>query len=260
MGAPGGRPDVGRAVRGGSGTVTRMPQVSDVSQPTVCDPADVPHALSAQQLRFFDTFGFLRVPALFTAEIETITEGFEAVFAENPTWDTNAELHFDDRRSIIPAFIDKSEQLSWLRDDPRVVGIVSSVLGPDYEYAESDGNCFYCDTSWHADIYSAPIDQPHLKLSFYLDPLTAASGAIRLIPGSNHHTSEFARALRRDLETPTSVRELFGVEPEDIPSWALETMPGDLVMWNFRTVHASFGGSARRRLFSVNFRAPAAPA
>lgn len=230
-----------------------MPQVSDVPQVATSDPS-APDVLSPQQLAFFETFGFLKVPGLFTDDIGTITEGFEEVFAANASWDTNEELHFNDRRSIIPAFIDKSDRLRWLRDDPRVVGIVTAILGPDHEYAESDGNVFACDTSWHADIYAAPLDQYHLKLSFYLDPLDSATGAIRLIPGSNHYQSAFASVLRSDLETPTSVREHYGVDPEDIPSWTLATEPGDLVLWNFRSIHASFGGSQRRRLFSVNYR------
>jgi hypothetical protein len=215
-----------------------------------------PFALTEEQVRFFDAFGFLLIPGLFAGDIERITRGFEQVFEENPTWDTNVELHFDEQRSIIPAFIDKSDDLRWLLDDQRVVAIVTRLVGADYEYAESDGNLFYCETSWHSDMYSAPMEQFHLKLSFYLDPLDAESGAIRLIPGTNFWDSEFARTMRRDLVTPTKTTETFGVRWDEIPSWPLETLPGDLVLWNFRTVHASFKGGKRRRLFSVNFREP----
>jgi hypothetical protein len=49
---------------------------------------------------------------------------------------------------------------------------------------------------------------------------------------------------------------VFGVPYDEIPSYPLETDPGDLVVWSFRTVHASFGGDARRRLFSINFKEP----
>ncbi len=231
-----------------------MSQVSDVPQVATSDPTTELAVLTPQQLAFFETFGFLKVPGMFAAEVDTLTAGFEEVFGDNASWDTNEELHFNDRRSIIPAFIDKSDRLRWLKDDPRVVGLVTDILGPDHEYAESDGNVFSCDTSWHADIYAAPLDQYHLKLSFYLDPLDADTGAIRLIPGSNHHATRFATSLRRDLQTPTSVREHYGVEPADVPAWTLATQPGDLVLWNFRSIHASFGGSERRRLFSVNFR------
>lgn len=213
--------------------------------------------LTPQQVMFFETFGFLKVPGLFDDDIDRITRGFEEVFATNPTWDTNVELHFDQQRSIIPGFVHKSDDLAWLLEDPRVTSIVQTLVGPHYEYAESDGNLFYCETSWHADIYSAPINQLHLKLSFYLDELDADSGAIRLIPGTNDWASPFATTLRRDLETPATTVERFGVRWDEIPSWPLASRPGDLVLWSFRTVHASFGGGQRRRLFSINFREPA---
>ena len=37
-------------------------------------------------------------------------------------------------------------------------------------------------------------------------------------------------------------------------------LPGDVVAWNFRTIHASFNGQERRRLFSLNFKEPESPA
>jgi ectoine hydroxylase-related dioxygenase (phytanoyl-CoA dioxygenase family) len=104
------------------------------------------------------------------------------------------------------------------------------------------------------------LEQLHVKLSFYLDPLDADSGAIRLIPGTNDWTSAFATQLRSDLATPDRVQQTLGVRWDEVPSWPLATVPGDLVVWNFRVIHASFGGSERRRLFSMNFREPAAAA
>ena len=45
----------------------------------------------------------------------------------------------------------------------------------------------------------------------------------------------------------------FGVEPRDFPgSVALETNPGDLVVFNHDIYHASFGGSSKRRMFTMN--------
>ena len=210
--------------------------------------------LTPQQITFFETFGFLRIPGLFADDIDDITAGFEEVFADNPHWETAEGLHFDEKRIIIPGFVEKSERLADLPDDPRVRGVVTSLLGPEFEYAQSDGNLFYCDTSWHADTYEAPMGTYHVKLSFYLDPLGGESGAIRMIPGSNHHQSDFARALRRDLEDPAAIGEVYGVEPTDVPGYTIRSEPGDLVLWSFRTVHASFGGDERRRLFSLNFR------
>jgi len=214
--------------------------------------------LSEQQVRYFETFGYLRIPGLFADDIDRIIGGFEQVFAneEHPRLETYEELHLEKRRLIIPGFISKSDDLRWLLDDPRTVGVCRSLIGDDYEYAESDGNLFDCESEWHSDIYAAPFHQYHLKLSFYLDSLTGGSGAIRVMPGTNHHTSEYAKRLRRDLNDPTATEALFGVEGRDLPSWTVHSEPGDLVVWNFRTIHASYNGGERRRLFSVNFREP----
>ena len=38
---------------------------------------------------------------------------------------------------------------------------------------------------------------------------------------------------------------------KDIPAAALETMPGDLVVFDRRIKHASFGGGTRRRMFTM---------
>jgi hypothetical protein len=213
-------------------------------------------ALTAQQVSFFDTFGYLRLPGLFRNESEQISQAFEEVFANDghPRMETYEELHGEQRRVIIPQFVTKHPMLDRLRDDARVDGIVRSLLGDDYEYAESDGNRFDCESFWHSDTYGAPMVTHHVKLSFYLDDLRADTGAIRVIPGSQFFKESFAIALRKAFREPSQLHEHLPVDARDIPSVALETSPGDLVVWDFRTVHASFHGGVGRRLFSINYR------
>lgn len=215
--------------------------------------------LSEQQVTFFETFGFLHLPELFLPEIATITEGFEEVFRDHQAYTYEHDLHYGKQRTLIgPGFIDRSPKLSWLRDDPRLQGVVSSLLGNDVEYVESDGNRFGGSTAWHCDIYGSPLELYRIKCYFYLDPLTADSGALRVIPGSHHYESSYAVRLRSQLDTPTSTRATLGIDERAVPSWVIETQPGDLVVAMFRTLHATFGGSDGRRLFTVNFGRPAA--
>ena len=47
--------------------------------------------------------------------------------------------------------------------------------------------------------------------------------------------------------------ETLGVTGGEIPSVTVESTPGDLIIWNFRTIHGSYNGGERRRLFSMNF-------
>jgi hypothetical protein len=212
--------------------------------------------LTQPQVAFFETFGYLRLPGLFADDVGPIIEGFEAVFAAegHPRMEYYADLHGGERRVIIPAFITKNERLSQLLQDERVTGVVRSLLGDQYEYAESDGNLFDCESIWHADTYSAPMTIHHVKLSFYLDRLRGDSGAIRVIPGTNFFNEKFARALRSRMNDVSKIEENFGVDARDLPSVVLDTDPGDVVVWDFRTIHASFNGNKRRRLFSINFR------
>ena len=47
--------------------------------------------------------------------------------------------------------------------------------------------------------------------------------------------------------------ELFGILPTEFPgSIAVETNPGDIVIFNHDLYHASFGGGTRRRMFTMN--------
>jgi len=214
--------------------------------------------LSPEQVRYFETFGFLKLPQLFEPEVDGISDGFEAVFRNtgHERMETYHAIHGDQRRITIPSFVDKDPRVHRLRDDDRVRGIAGSLIGDSYEYAESDGSVFYCGTAWHADIYGAPMSQYHVKLYFYLDALSSDTGAVRMMPGTNHFSETYASTLRADLEDPGNTRSAYGVDGAELPSFTLPTDPGDVIVGNYRTLHASFGGVDRRRLFTISFRAP----
>lgn len=228
-----------------------------MNEPAVADAvgaADDGFALTPQQVTFFETFGYLKLPGLFADDIDEIEAAFEQVFAESEHWVTNTWLHFDDERRLVLSILDRHPRLAALWTDPRVLGVVDSLMHGPWERADSDGNLFYCDSSWHPDTYGSKLSQHNIKLSFYLDPLRAETGAIRMIPGSNHHRTDYTSTLYTDLERPENIEANFGVSWDEIPSHVIETDPGDLAVWEFRTVHASIGGNARRRLFSMSFR------
>jgi hypothetical protein len=219
------------------------------------DLVDSQYLLTPQQVHFFETFGFLKIPGLFSDDIDNIICGFEDLFGDKDqlVWETKEALHGDARRVIIPGFIEQSPRLAPLQHDPRVLGIIRSLIGREYKWASSDGNLFYCESYWHSDNYAAPLHHYHIKLSFYLDDLTGHNGAIRIIPGSHFHQQTYARTLRKDFNDPAAINDLYGIAGSDIPSYTVESIPGDLIVWNFRTIHGSYNGGERRRLFSMNF-------
>jgi hypothetical protein len=217
--------------------------------------------LSAQQITFFRTFGFLKLPGLFKPEIAALTEAFDEAFAtrtpdkiirDDALQETDNKVFRDRKRVILYHLVEKSDKLRWLASDPRVLNIVTSIIGDRYEARPTDGHVFDCDTSWHPDMGSD--NRFRLKLSFYLDSQRHNSGAIRVIPGSQFDTSEFAQELLANAYgSPQKLKDLYGVEASDVPCWTIETDPGDLVCWNFKIFHATFHGFEQRRLFSMTY-------
>ena len=202
--------------------------------------------LTSQQLAFFETYGYLGLPDLMADRIEEITNAFESVWAERGGGHYG-QKHDDRRRSCIVPFIDQHEVLCTLLDDPRILGIATGLLGDDFNYITSDGNYYAGDTGWHSDGWHQEIR--HIKLAFYLDPLTRDTGCLRVIPGSHHTGDVYANTLHRSVGKS---QELFGLHGRDLPAVALETNPGDVVLFNHNTKHAAFGGGSRRRMFTIN--------
>ena len=145
--------------------------------------------LTAQQLTFFHAFGFLAFPGLLKDRIDEIIREFEAIFAARGGGHAG-KPHEGKQRSCIVPFIDQNAVLSSLLDDPRIHGIAASLLGDDFNYMPSDGNYYAGDTGWHSDGWHA--ETLHLKIAFYLDPLTRDTGCLRVIPGSHKIGDRFA--------------------------------------------------------------------
>ena len=69
---------------------------------------------------------------------------------------------------------------------------------------------------------------------FYLEPVEAESGALRVLPGS--HFTDYAGAIREY----TTIAEV-------VPGIAIPTTPGDAIALDERLFHASSGGGQRRQ-------------
>ncbi|HZH98896.1 MAG TPA: phytanoyl-CoA dioxygenase family protein [Fimbriimonadaceae bacterium] len=217
--------------------------------------------LNEEQVRFFHTFGFVLLPALFTAEEMTaLSDAAEQIFVE----DAGEHPFLGDERQQIQGFVERRPELISLIDDARVYGVVKTLLQSELIWIGSDGNRYVGATGWHPD--GSNLTFPRIKVAFYLDPLGRESGALRVIPGSHrdplHHA--LAHLLQRGDATITpygvqaSVRDWsattgYASPPEDIPSYGLETHPGDVVFFDQNIWHSSFGGAVGRRMFTLNF-------
>lgn len=202
--------------------------------------------LTEQQLKFFDTFGYIALPGLMANCIDEITTAFEQIWAEHGGGH-NGKLHDGKQRSCIVPFIDQHERLCALLDDPRIEGLLASLLGEDFNYSSSDGNYYTGDTQWHSDGFHKEIR--HVKIAFYLDQLTRKTGCLRVIPGSHRLGDQYAETL--EAQTRNSEDE-WGIPGDQVPAVALEVTPGDIVVFQHNLKHAAFGGGGRRRMFTIN--------
>ena len=210
--------------------------------------------LTKQQINYFQTFGYLVFKDLFANEISEITQRFERVWSDLGGGHYGRK-HDKKQRSAFVPFIDQDEYLSAILDNEMIDGIASSILGDDYNYTSSDGNFYVGDTGWHSDGYTR-IKYVSIKMAMYLDAVTSNTGCLRVIPGSHHVGDAFAEFLHEASHNSKQQKqeELWGITGIDVPAVALESNPGDLVVFNHRLKHSSFGGGDSRRMFTINFQ------
>jgi phytanoyl-CoA dioxygenase PhyH len=198
--------------------------------------------LDDRQVAFFRTFGFLVLPGLMRAEIASVTDAFSEV------WSRAERAATPGVRDCLVPFIDRSPRLAALLDDPRVCSIPERLLGSGYNYCSSDGNLYAGDTPYHSNPFPGELNA--LKVAFYLDPVDATSGCLRVFPGSHRFGEGFAQALTDGV---SSCVETWGVEQAGLPAVPLPSEPGDVIVFAHSIKHGSFGGREGRRLFVMNF-------
>lgn len=193
-----------------------------------------------QQKNFFETFGYVVLPGLLQSEIGWITDEFEAVFRDRGV------VHDGTKRSCVVPFVDQRERLCGLLDHPALNALAANLLGDDFNYLGGDGNYYSGDTGWHSDGFHRV--GAYVKIALYLDPVERDTGCLRVIPGTHRAEENDAWDARRAGKS----QELWGIAGRDVPSVALPSQPGDVVAFNHNLQHAAFGGSARRRMFTLN--------
>ena len=227
--------------------------------------------LTDQQVLHFRTFGFVALPGLFAPnEMAEIEREFEEVVVE----EREGQPFRGEKRQAVMAFAELRPKLMSLIDDDRIYGPMEQLLGPDFLWWGSDGNLYVGDTAWHPDAPDPEMGHGRIKIAFYLDAVTRDSGCIRFIPGS--HRMPFHDQLRplrmwRTLQTIVEGRQteealkpyleqgldpnkpVFGVEQPDLPGYAVESQPGDVVFFEQHLYHGSWGGRTGRRMFTLNY-------
>jgi len=221
-----------------------------------------PFQITDDQKSFFDEFGFLVFRQFFSPrEMETIASEAQSTFDEiyaggreggshgrwvtlmGPSTPFNASLLEDER----------VYEIATRTFDESIIGLVVDMLE------------WYADTGWHRDL-----DVPGntgLKFIYYMEPLTAESGSLRVVPGSHiePHETEIPdiEPLRIAADTDENymetIREL-EIQPGEVMlrSVAVETRPGDAVAFAMPLLHGAFGGRRGRRFGATVYWYPSA--
>ena len=194
--------------------------------------------ITEEQLAFFQAFGFLVLPQAFSPqEMDAISQEFDDMLVAERL----GQPFPGEKRQSLYGIAESSALLTDMVADDRIYKTVESLLGEGFLWLCSEGNLYVDDTQWHPD--GTRLDFRPMKVSLYLDHLTAETGCLRLIPGSHH------LPFHEDLK-PVSKFELPGPE---VPCFPFESQPGDLCFVDMNLWHASFGGRSGRRHLAVNF-------
>ena len=139
--------------------------------------------LIEQQYKHFQTFGFLILPQLFgQEELQIINiefkRGLEKAYFDNP---------FDETcRHWTTMMGPETPFFAHLLEDSRFCQVAEQLYGEDVMGMGCDANRYVGNTNWHPDHHVDPIvDCYGVKFAYYLEPVGAENGALRLIPGSH---------------------------------------------------------------------------
>ena len=215
--------------------------------------------LSDEQQNHFDTFGFLLLRQAFAAdEIKEIEAAAEELWERDREGRPRGEAG-----QALREFVEQSRVLTQMIEDERISGAVEELLGLDYLWAGSEGNVTVNSAlGWHADRPAktgSDLDFVRLKINMYLDPVTKDTGALRVLPGSHKpgfHLNLAALQGTHDEKGETDpLATPYGVKGPDLPSFAFESTPGDIVFFNQSLFHAVFNGFAGRRYIALKLAA-----
>ena len=145
------------------------------------------------------------------------------------------------REQMMPGQAPASPFVGGMLEDPRFADLAFAHLGDDALGAQAYVTRFKGNTEWHR----GPMESEEgIKFLVYLDPLLANTGALRVLPRSHEWTlTEKQQAqLKKDADK--------------VVAPALETVPGDVIVFDLRLWHATFGGGPFRQTAQFVFFQP----
>ena len=198
---------------------------------------------SQRDILHFRTFGYTMLPGLLrkaeVAQLRTeVTAALTDAFGGVGT-DLDPEGTGGIRGDYLPLSADSAPlSQALMADDPRLFQGSVALMGTPTVPTVPIATCFTSNAGWHNDDGT---DVGGVKFLAHLEPRTADTGVLRVIPASHD------RAFR------SSVKEYLGQDPARqgfLPGWpvpaiAVETSPGDVIAFDLHLFHSSVGGASR---------------
>ena len=205
------------------------------------------------QVAHFNTFGFLLLKQVFSStEMAAITREYESFIEIGEKNPIQAERGV----TTVSSIIEMSPRLTELAIDDRIYGTIKQLLEPGFIWSGSEGQRGRSFASWHADRPGKKeLFFTRIKVHLYLDPTTKETGALRVIPGSQrspyhdclqplHHYHD-----KQGHEKTADNPHPFVLEGPEIPGYAIESNPGDIVFFNQSVMHAVYGRLVNQRRY-----------
>ena len=210
--------------------------------------------LTERQNIFYDMFGFLVMKNVFSLnELATI----QAEFDHRAKIASSYEPFDGTKRHALMMMGDDTPFFASLLEDPRFADTAEKLYGEVIGFV-ADANRYVGDTIWHFDTGGLRGEGYGVKFAFYLEPVRANTGALRVIPGSHRQPWHAALSQLKPIgprwtrlaATPAESK-LAKDGIDDIPCHVCESDPGDVVAFDTRLFHASLGGSNDRHMCTV---------
>ena len=239
--------------------------------------------LTQQQVAFFEVFGYLVLPGLFSdSEIVEMSEDFDKT-----ALDDRGGADFDaDRRQNITLTETKGWHNIEVRDQ-LFSPLTQLFSSSDFvSIGKPGGGLYVGDTDWHPDCAFVGT-QKRIKGAIYLDTVTKDTGCLRIVPGSHknplHDQLQPLRMgrIKKSLDDGSLMSNIapagesgrleleqwqkysginmedgntiYGVNSLDIPAANMESNPGDVVFFDQHCFHAAFGGKDGRRMVAMSW-------
>lgn len=204
--------------------------------------------LSELEVAQYKVFGFVVLSNfLKDDEVAGIEQAYERVMAKSLSHD-----YFGNAGTRVTRDVENQDPtFASFVVHPHLIEAMKDIWGLPCLYFSSDVWLNRDDTPWHTDGMPGRSQISEVKVTLYLDEMTAQQGSLNLISGSHH--PQVSESLFTECGCWDSGRPRLRFERDKIPgAISLHTRPHDVVVWDTRLWHSAWkrqDGRPRRSLF-----------